>query len=115
MIVFKWEKKSENITIFQNEVYKVVFGLIGLDNKNNFGITFNNDENIVIDSSIEDNINLYENENYINNDKRNIQFMIKYIACIENTNIKAIILNNNGNVNSNENSEEAFLGITKII
>ena len=38
--------------------------------------------------------------------------MEKYIACIENTNIKAIIFNNNQN---NDNSEEAFLEITKII
>ena len=38
--VFKWEKNSENIQILQNGVYKVVLGLIGLDNKkkiwNNF-------------------------------------------------------------------------------
>jgi hypothetical protein len=30
--VFKWDKNSENIKILQNGVYKVVFGLIGLDN-----------------------------------------------------------------------------------
>ena len=46
--------------------------------------------------------------------------MIKYIACIENTNIKAIIFNNKDNENDNDNnendnSEEAFLEIVKII
>ena len=114
--VFRWEKNSENINILQNGVYKVVFGLIGLETKKSFGIIFNNEENIIIDSGYNNNSNnLYDNENDINNDKGNIQFMIKYIACIENTNIKAIIFNNNGNDNSNDNSEEAFLEITKII
>ena len=114
--VFRWEKNSENINILQNGVYKVVFGLIGLETKKSFGIIFNNEENIIIDSGYNNNNNnLYDNENDINNDKGNIQFMIKYIACIENTNIKAIIFNNNGNDNSNDNSEEAFLEITKII
>ena len=105
--VFKWEKNTENITILKNGVYKVVFGLIGLESKKNFGIIFNNEENIVAKD------NLYENEN---EEKGNIQFMVKYIACVENTNIKAIIFNNNDNDNSiNDNSEEAFLEITKII
>jgi hypothetical protein len=114
--VFRWEKNSENINILQNGVYKVVFGLIGLETKKSFGIIFNNEENIIIDSGYNNNTNnLYDNENDINNDKGNIQFMIKYIACIENTNIKAIVFNNNGNDNSNDNSEEAFLEITKII
>ena len=116
--VFKWEQNSENIKILQNGVYKVVFGLIGLDYKKNIGIIYNNDENIVVDSNT-NNINyLYENENELSNDKENTQFMIKYIACIENTDIKAIIFNNNGknnSNNSNDNSEEGFLEITKII
>ncbi len=117
--VFKWEKNSENIQILQNGVYKVVLGLIGLDNKKKFGIIFNDEENIVIDSSL-NNTSLYDND--INNDKGNIQFMIKYIACVENTNIKAILFNNKNNCNdneidnnSNDNSEEAFLEIIKII
>ena len=115
--VFKWEKNSENIKILQNGVYKVVLGLIGLESKKNFGIIFNDEENIVIDSNLNSNT-LYENENDLNSDKGNIQFMIKYIACIENTNIKAIIFNNKDNENdnnSNDNSEEAFLEIVKII
>ncbi len=67
--VFKWEKNSENIQILQNGVYKVVLGLIGLDNKKKFGIIFNDEENIVIDSSL-NNTSLYDND--INNDKGNI-------------------------------------------
>jgi len=107
--VFQWEKNSENITILQNGVYKIVFGLIGLDTKKNFGIIFNDDENVILDSTkdIEK-----ENNNDISGDKGNIKFMEKYIACVENTCIKAIMFNNNDNI---DNSEEAFLEITKII
>ena len=110
--VFKWEKNSENITILQNGVYKIVFGLIGLETDKYFGINFNDDENIIVDFNKDGNTNLKENESDINIDKENIKFMEKYIACIENTNIKAIVFNNNHN---NDNSEEAFLEITKII
>lgn len=107
--VFQWEKNSENITILQNGVYKIVFGLIGLDTKKNFGIIFNDDENVILDSTkdIEK-----ENNNDLSNDKGNIKFMERFIACVENTCIKAILFNNNDNI---ENSEEAFLEITKII
>ena len=110
--VFKWEKNSENITILQNGVYKIVFGLIGLETDKYFGINFNDDENIIVDFNKDGNTNLKENESDINIDKENIKFMEKYIACIENTNIKAIVFNNSQN---NDNSEEAFLEITKII
>ena len=122
--VFRWEKNSENITILQNGVYKIVYGLIGLDNKKNFGIFFNNEENLIVNSGKENSNNSFENENCVNvndTDKGNIQFMVKYIACIENSNIKAIIFNNNDNENNNNNnsinddSEEGFLEITKII
>ena len=107
--VFQWEKNSENITILQNGVYKIVFGLIGLDTKKNFGIIFNDDENVILDSTkdIEK-----ENNNDISNDKGNIKFMERFIACVENTCIKALLFNNNDNT---DNSEEAFLEITKII
>ena len=103
--VFKWENNSDVITILQNGVYKIVIGLIGLENKKNFGIIFNNDENIIINNNYLGN----GNDNYINNDKENIKFMEKYIACEENTKIKVILFD------SNDNSEEAFLEITKII
>ena len=107
--VFQWEKNSENITILQNGVYKIVLGLIGLDTKKNFGIIFNDDENVILDSTkdIEK-----ENNNDISNDKGNIKFMERFIACVENTCIKAILFNN---IDYTDNSEEAFLEITKII
>ena len=102
--VFKWENDSDSINILQNGVYKIVIGLIGLETKKNFGLIFNNDENI-----ISNNNDYLNNENDINSDKGNIKFMEKYIACEENTKIKVIIFD------SNDNSEEAFLEITKII
>ena len=113
--VFKWENNSENITILQNGVYKIVIGLIGLERNKNFGIIFNNDENIVVDSR-NNGWNENVNENDIMSDKGNIKFMEKYIACVENTKMKAIIFDNNSNNDDNDdNSEEAFLEIIKII
>ena len=113
--VFKWENNSESISILQNGIYKIVIGLIDVDKNKNFGIIFNDDENIIVDSRINNNYgsNEYENENDIVTDKGNVKFMEKYIACVENTKIKAILFDN-----SNENSdcsEEAFLEIIKII
>ena len=112
--VFKWENNSENITILQNGVYKIVIGLIGLEKHKNFGIIFNDDENIIVDSRNNCGWNEGENDNDIVNDKGNIKFMEKYIACVENTKIKAIIFENNNDSND-DNSEEAFLEIIKII
>ena len=117
--IFKWEKNSENIIVMQNGVYKIVFGLIGLEKNKNFGISFNDDENLVLYSKeINNNYNTNEseNENDINNDKGNMKYLEKYIACAENTNIKAIIYENSNDITNNEdNSEEAFLEISKII
>jgi hypothetical protein len=113
--VFKWENNSESICILQNGIYKIVIGLIEIDKNKNFGIVFNNDENIIIDSRNYNNnygSNDLNNENDIGSDKGNIKFMEKYIACLENTNIKAILFDNTEN---NDNSEEAFLEIVKII
>ena len=114
--VFKWENNSENITIIKNGVYKIVFGLIGLEKNKNFGISFNDDENLVM-STNNNSTNDLENENDINNEKGNVKYLEQYIACAENTKIKAIIFEN---INSNtefkdDNSEEAFLEISKII
>ena len=114
--VFKWENNSENITIIKNGVYKIVFGLIGLEKNKNFGISFNDDENLVM-STNNNSTNDLENENDINNEKGNVQYLEQYIACAENTKIKAIIFEN---INTNtefkdDNSEEAFLEISKII
>ena len=114
--VFKWENNSESINILQNGVYKIVIGLIGLENNKNFGIIFNDDENIIVDSrdNLNNNFRMSDtgNEIDITSDKNNVKFMEKYIACVENTKLKAIIFNNN---DSNDNSEEAFLEIVKII
>jgi hypothetical protein len=113
--VFKWENNSESICILQNGIYKIVIGLIEIDKNKNFGIVFNNDENIIIDSRnyiTNYRNNDLDNENDIGSDKGNIKFMEKYIACLENTNIKAILFDNTEN---NDNSEEAFLEIVKII
>lgn len=104
--VFKWENNSDNIYILQNGVYKIVIGLIGLETKKNFGLVLNNDKNIIINNN---NYLGISNDNDINGDRDNIKFMEKYIACEENTKIKVILYD------SNDNSEEAFLEITKII
>ena len=114
--VFKWENNSDNITIIKNGVYKIVFGLIGLEKNKNFGISFNDDENLVM-STNNNSTNDLENENDINNEKGNVKYLEQYIACAENTKIKAIIFEN---INTNtefkdDNSEEAFLEISKII
>ena len=115
--VFKWENNSESINILQNGVYKIVIGLIGLEKNKNFGIIFNDDENIIIDSrnNTNNNYGMNDTDNEIDmiNDKGNVKFMEKYIACVENTKLKVIIFNNNND--SNDNSEEAFLEIVKII
>ena len=119
--VFKWENKSDNITILQNGIYKIVIGLIGLGYKKNFSVILNDENNIVIDSRVENNMNKYNNITNIldsdinfNYEKENIQFIEKYIICREDTKIKTIIFCNR-NENVNDNSEEAFLEITKII
>ena len=112
--VFKWENNSENITIIQNGVYKIVFGLIGLEKNKNFGISFNDEENIIFNSKMNNNADI-ENENDINNEKGNVKYLEKYIACAENTRIKAIVFEKNNNDFNDDNSEEAFLEITKII
>ena len=113
--VFKWENNSESISILQNGIYKIVIGLIDVDKNKNFGIIFNDDENIIVDSRINNNYgsNEYENENDIVTDKGNVKFMEKYIACVENTKIKAILFDNSNE--NNDCSEEAFLEIIKII
>ena len=113
--IFKWEKNSENITVMQNGVYKIVFGLIGLEKNKNFGISFNDDENIILNSKEMNSNNEYENENDINNEKGNMKYLEKYIACAENTNIKAIIFENSNDISNEDSSEEAFLEISKII
>jgi len=104
--VFKWENNSDSIIILQNGVYKITIGLIGLEIKRNFGLIFNNDENIMIDSRI-DNHNLKSeniNDNDIYNERGNVKFVEKYIACIENIKIKVIIFDDNYKIKANINT-----------
>ena len=101
--VFKWDHNSEYIFILKNGVYKVVAGLISNNTKKNLGIILNDDLNIMTDNNIANN---YCDE------KDNIKFIEKYIACCENTKLRIIVLDND---DSDDNSEEAFLEISKII
>ena len=119
--VFRWENNSENITILQNGIYKIILGLIGLEKNKFFGIIFNDEENIILNSRNNNNNNNYgyenENENDMS-DKGNVKYIEKYIACVGNTKLKAVILDNNSSNstdNNDDNSEEAFLEIIKII
>ena len=106
--VFNWDSNnnSDGITILKNGVYKIVIGLIGLERNKNFGIVINNlNEDIIINNNHLDN----GNDNDINNDKGNVKFMERYIACEKDTKIKVALFD------STDNSEEAFLELTKII
>ena len=87
--------------------------LFRLERNKSFGISFNDDENLIMNSK--NNNADTENENDINNEKGNVKYLEKYIACAENTKIKAIIFEKNNNDLNDDNSEEAFLEITKII
>ena len=102
--VFKWDNNSDFISILKNGVYKVVVGLISNNTKKNLGIILNDDLNIMTDNNI---VN-----NYYDNGKDNIKYIEKYIACCENTKLRIIVLDND---DSDDNSEEAFLEISKII
>ena len=107
---FKWEKNSEIITILQKGVYKIVVGLIGLEiNKNIIIICDEKYDSFMLnnDASISMNHNA-KRYNY----QDNVKYIEKYIACIENTKIKIGLLDEN---NNEDNSEEAFLEIKKII
>ena len=92
--VFKWDKNSEIIKILQKGVYRIVVGLIGLEK---------NEDIVII-------LNMNNSNNYI--DKGNINVIEKYIACVENTEIKISIYKDNNNYDF---SEEAFLELKKII
>ena len=63
---------------------------IGLEKNKNFGISFNDDENLVM-STNNNSTNDLENENDINNEKGNVKYLEQYIACAENTKIKACL------------------------
>ena len=120
--IFKWETNSENILILQKGVYKIVVGLIGLENDKYIKIYFNDynkNEETINDYENNDIRNLNKN-NYYNtiewnsgNEKGNVIFIEKYFACVENTEIKVCLIDTENN--NKDISEEAFLELNKII
>ena len=107
---FKWEKNSEIITILQKGVYKIVVGLIGLEiNKNIIIICDEKYDSFMLNNDASMSMN-HNAKSYSYQD--NVKYIEKYIACIENTKIKIGLLDEN---NNEDNSEEAFLEIKKII
>ena len=107
---FKWEKNSEIITILQKGVYKIVVGLIGLEiNKNIIIICDEKYDSFMLNNDASMSMN-HNTKSYSYQD--NVKYIEKYIACIENTKIKIGLLDEN---NNEDNSEEAFLEIKKII
>lgn len=123
--VFKWEKNSELITILQNGVYRIVVGIIG-ETKKKFGILLGEKNNKLFESQDFSGVNIinereiqrincFENirlsQEQKDDDKSNIIFIEKYLACVENTLIRVFLLDNNKKICS----EEAFIEIMKII
>ena len=122
--IFKWETNSENILILQKGVYKIVVGLIGLENDKYIKIYFNDynkNEETINDYENNDIRNLNNNNNYYyntiewnyRNEKGNVIFIEKYFACVENTEIKVCLIDTENN--NKDISEEAFLELNKII
>ena len=116
--IFKWTSNLDTIKILKKGVYKIVIGLIGLEYDKSIKVCFNDiNNNYEIDygkNNIIGNKYKYNIDDWNNgNDKGNIKFIEKYFACVENTEIK-ICLVDNENCN-NDISEEAFLELKKII
>ena len=117
--IFKWETNSENILILQKGVYKIVVGLIGLESDKYIKIYFNeyNENEETINDFENNDIRNPNNYNTIDwnsgNDKGNVVFIEKYFACVENTEIKVCLIDNENN--NKDTSEEAFLELNKII
>ena len=120
--IFKWETNSENILILQKGVYKIVVGLIGLENDKYIKIYFNdyNKNEETINDYENNDIRNINNNNYYNtiewnsgNEKGNVIFIEKYFACVENTEIKVCLIDTENN--NKDISEEAFLELNKII
>ena len=116
--IFKWTSNFDTIKILKKGVYKIVVGLIGLEYDKSIKVCFNDiNNNYEIDygkNNIIGNKYKYNIDDWNNgNDKGNIKFIEKYFACVENTEIKICLVDNeNGN---NDISEEAFLELKKII
>ena len=107
--VFKWENNSEIITILQKGIYKIVVGLIDVDKNKIIRIIVGNKK--IEKEKILFNCNINNHKSIING-KENLIFIEKYIACIENTEIKIDIGDENI---KRDYSEEAFLQLKKII
>ena len=104
--IFKWDNNSETIKILQKGIYRVIVGLIGLENEKDLKLIYG-------DNSFDDkdiiNINKPKSDY---NEKENVKYIEKYIACIENTELRILLVDKN---NNREFSEEAFVELKKII
>ena len=99
--LFIWENESNSIVVSNKGIYKIVVGLISIDNKDNFNVLINDE--IVFESEFERNSISELNQNNI------ILYIDKYIALIDNSRIQ-IKINSESECNG-----EAFIEITKII
>ena len=104
--IFKWENNSETIKILQKGIYRVIVGLIGLENEKEIIMIYG--DNSCDDKEI---ININKSKNDYN-EKENVKYIEKYIACIENTELRIVLIDKN---NNREMSEEAFIELKKII
>ena len=117
--IFKWEPDSniECIKILRKGVYKIVIGLIGLESDKNIKVCFNDLINKGFETEIDMENNSVKENNYLDwnsgNEKGNVKFIEKYFACLENTEIKVLLIDNEND--NNDTSEEAFLELEKII
>ena len=99
--LFIWENESNSIVVSNKGIYKIVVGLISIDNKDNFNVLINDE--IIFESQFE--------RNSISDVCQNngILYIDKYIALMDNSRIQV-------KINSqNECNGEAFIEITKII
>ena len=99
--LFIWENESNSIVVSNKGIYKIVVGLISIDNKDNFNVLINDE--IVFESEFERSSISELNQNNI------ILYIDKYIALIDNSRIQ-IKINSESECNG-----EAFIEITKII
>ena len=99
--LFIWENESNSILVSNKGIYKIVVGLISIDNKDNFNVLINDE--IIFESQFE--------RNSISDVCQNngILYIDKYIALMDNSRIQ-IKINSESECNG-----EAFIEITKII
>jgi len=99
--LFIWENESNSILVSNKGIYKIVVGLISIDNKDNFNVLINDE--IIFESQFE--------RNSISDVCQNngILYIDKYIALMDNSRIQ-IKINSESECNG-----EAFIEITKVI